>query len=144
LSLQQRKSSLAAKQGFFLYFYPMNAIANIIWFIFGGFFTALGYLVGGLVLCLTVIGIPFGMQCFKLAGAVLFPFGKQVVHNRSSGGCLTLLANIIWMFFGGLYTALNHLFWGILLTLTVVGIPFAKQHFKLLELSLMPFGKSFR
>lgn len=119
----------------------MNFIGNIIWFIFGGFFAALGYFIGGLVLCITVVGIPFGLQCFKLAGAVLFPFGKKVVNNPSSGGCLSLIANVIWILCGGLWTALNHLVWGIILTLTVIGIPFAKQHFKLIELSLMPFGK---
>jgi uncharacterized membrane protein YccF (DUF307 family) len=119
----------------------MNFIGNIIWLIFGGFFAALGYFVGGLVLCITVVGIPFGLQCFKLAGAVLFPFGKQVVNNSSSSGFLSLFANIIWIVCGGLWTALNHLVWGIILTLTVIGIPFAKQHFKLFELSLMPFGK---
>jgi len=119
----------------------MNFIGNIIWFIFGGFFAALGYFIGGLVLCITVIGIPFGLQCFKLAGAVLFPFGKRVVNNPFSNSCLSLFANVIWILCGGIWTALNHLIWGILLTLTVVGIPFAKQHFKLIELSLMPFGK---
>ncbi|KAA5535006.1 YccF domain-containing protein [Taibaiella lutea] len=120
----------------------MNFLGNIIWFIFGGFFAALGYFVGGLVLCITVVGIPFGLQCFKLAGAVLFPFGKQVVNDSASAGCFTLFANIIWILCGGLWTALNHLVWGIILTLTIIGIPFAKQHFKLIELSLMPFGKN--
>lgn len=120
----------------------MNFIGNIIWFFFGGFFAALGYFLGGLVLCITVVGMPFGFQCFKLAGAVLFPFGKKIVNNASSVGCLSLFANIIWILCGGLWTALNHLVWGIILALTVIGIPFAKQHFKLIELSLMPFGKS--
>jgi len=122
----------------------MNLVGNIIWFFCGGLLSALGYLVGGLVLCLTVVGIPFGMQCFKLAAAVLFPFGKQVINHPGSGGCFSLVANLIWIVCGGLYTALNHLFWGILLTLTIIGIPFAKQHFKLIELSLMPFGKEMR
>ncbi|GAA4779074.1 YccF domain-containing protein [Olivibacter ginsenosidimutans] len=120
----------------------MNIIGNIIWFIFGGFFAALGYLFGGLILCLTVIGIPFGIQCFKLAGMVLFPFGKRVVNRPSASGCLNVMANIIWILFGGLYTALNHLFWAVILAITIIGIPFAKQHLKLLELSLMPFGKT--
>ncbi len=102
---------------------------------------ALGYFIGGLVLCITVVGIPFGIQCFKLAGMVLFPFGKRVVNTPSTSGCLSLLANIIWILCGGLYTALNHLFWAIVLAITIVGIPFAKQHLKLIELSLMPFGK---
>jgi uncharacterized membrane protein YccF (DUF307 family) len=119
----------------------MNFIGNIIWLVFGGLFAALGYLFGGIILCITVIGIPFGLQCFKLAGMVLFPFGRRVVNTSGSLGCLSLFANIIWIVFGGLWTALNHLFWGILLAITIVGIPFAKQHFKLIELSLMPFGK---
>jgi len=120
----------------------MNFIGNIIWFIFGGFFASLGYFFGGLILCLTIIGIPFGIQCFKLAGLVLFPFGKRVVNKPSASGCLNLIANIVWILFGGLFTALNHLFWAVVLAITIIGIPFAKQHLKLLELSLMPFGKT--
>lgn len=119
----------------------MNFIGNIIWLFCGGFFTALGYLFGGIVLCLTVVGIPFGFQCFKLAGMVLFPFGKKVVNKPGSDGCLSLFANLIWIVFGGLFTAINHLFWAVILALTIIGIPFAKQHLKLVELSLMPFGK---
>lgn len=119
----------------------MNFLGNIIWLIFGGLIAALGYVIGGIILCITVIGLPFGLQCFKIAGMVLFPFGKKVVTTESASGCFSLFANIIWILCGGLWTALNHLFWGILLTLTIIGIPFAKQHFKLIELSLMPFGK---
>lgn len=119
----------------------MNLIGNLIWIIFGGFFAASGYFSGGLVLCFTIIGIPFGLQCFKIAGMVLAPFGRKVVTTNSSSGCLSFFANIIWLLFGGLWTALNHLIWGILLAITIVGLPFAKQHFKLIELSLMPFGR---
>ncbi len=119
----------------------MNFLGNIIWLIFGGLIAALGYVIGGIILCITVIGLPFGLQCFKIAGMVLFPFGKKIVTTESASGCFSLFANIIWILCGGLWTALNHLFWGILLTLTIIGIPFAKQHFKLIELSLMPFGK---
>ncbi len=119
----------------------MNFIGNIIWLIFGGFFTALGYLFGGLVLCMTIAGIPWGLQCFKIAGMVLFPFGKRVVNKPSGTGCFSLFADIIWIICGGLYTALSHLFWAIVLAITIIGIPFAKQHLKLLEVSLMPFGK---
>lgn len=119
----------------------MNFSGNIIWLIFGGLIAALGYVIGGIILCITVIGLPFGLQCFKIASMVLFPFGKKVVTTESASGCFSLFANIIWILCGGLLTALNHLFWGILLTLTIIGIPFAKQHFKLIELSLMPFGK---
>jgi uncharacterized membrane protein YccF (DUF307 family) len=119
----------------------MNFIGNIIWLIFGGLFSAIGYFFGGLLLCFTIIGIPFGLQCFKIAGLVLMPFGRRVVSNPGSGGCLSLLCNIIWLFTGGLYTAVVHLGFAILLAITIVGIPFARQHIKLMELSLMPFGK---
>ncbi|MEH6308633.1 YccF domain-containing protein [Olivibacter sp. CPCC 100613] len=119
----------------------MNLIGNLIWLLCGGFLAALGYLIGGIVLCLTIIGIPFGIQCFKLAAIVLFPFGKRVVNSPSSSGCLNLVANLIWILCGGLYTALNHLFWAFILAITIIGIPFAKQHLKLLEISLSPFGK---
>jgi uncharacterized membrane protein YccF (DUF307 family) len=122
----------------------MNLLGNLIWLLFGGLASALGYIVGGIVLCFTIIGIPFGLQCFKLAGLVLWPFGRQVVYNSSSNGCLTMLFNIIWLVCGGLYTALVHLFFGALLLITIIGIPFAKQHFKLLEISMMPFGKEVR
>jgi uncharacterized membrane protein YccF (DUF307 family) len=120
----------------------MNFIGNIIWLVFGGFFAALGYIVGGFVLCVTIIGIPFGMQCFKLASLVLSPFGKRVVSTNSGMGCLSFIANIIWLIFGGLYTALVHLVFAALLFITIIGIPFARQHLKLMELSLMPFGKA--
>ena len=119
----------------------MNFIGNIIWLIFGGFIAALGYLFGGILLCFTIIGIPFGLQCFKIAGLVLMPFGRRVVSNAYSGGCLSLLCNIIWLLTGGLYTAVIHLVFACLLAITIIGIPFARQHLKLMELSLMPFGK---
>ena len=120
----------------------MNTLGNLIWLIFGGLVSAIGYLIGGLVLCLTIIGIPFGIQCFKLAGLVLWPFGKQVVSTGASTGCLNLILNIIWLLSAGLAIAFVHIFFGILLFITIIGIPFAQQHFKLIEVSLMPFGKS--
>lgn len=119
----------------------MNLIGNIIWLIFGGLYAALGYLSGGIVLCLTIVGIPFGLQCFKLAGLVLWPFGRQVVPAPGAGGCFTVLANIIWLLFGGLWTAVVHVAFGILLFISIIGIPFARQHFKLVEISMMPFGR---
>ncbi|MBS1653473.1 MAG: YccF domain-containing protein [Bacteroidetes bacterium] len=122
----------------------MNLIGNLIWFFFGGFLAALGYFFGGLVLCITIVGIPWGLQCFKLAGLVLWPFGKEVVSSSKSMGCLSLFCNIIWILCGGLYTAVVHIVFGILLFLTIIGIPFARQHFKLVEISLMPFGKTVR
>ena len=119
----------------------MNVIGNLIWLVCGGFFAALGYFVMGFVFCLTVIGIPFGLQCFKIGFLTLLPFGKKVVTTPSSGGCLSLLFNIIWILTGGLYTACVHLVFAVLLFITVIGIPFGRQHLKLVELTLMPFGK---
>ena len=119
----------------------MNTIGNIIWLIFGGLVSAIAYFVGGLVLCFTIIGIPFGMQCFKLAGFVLLPFGRMAVSTESSGGCLSLVFNIIWILGCGLWLALAHIAWGILFCITIIGIPFGMQHFKLVEVSLAPFGK---
>jgi uncharacterized membrane protein YccF (DUF307 family) len=119
----------------------MNLLGNLIWLIFGGFFAAMGYVFGGLLLCCTIIGIPFGLQCFKLAGLVLWPFGRQVVDDPSGTGCLSLLFNVIWLFCGGFYTAVVHLCFGFLLAITIIGLPFAFQHFKLIPISLMPFGK---
>lgn len=119
----------------------MNLIGNIIWLICGGFLAAIGYLVGGIVMCLTVIGIPFGLQCFKLAALELMPFGSRVESAPSRAGCFSIIFNIIWLLCGGLYTALVHLIFAFLLAITIIGLPFARQHLKLMELSLMPFGK---
>lgn len=120
---------------------PDNLLLNILWIILGGFIAALGYFFGGLILCLTIVGIPFGLQCFKIAAFVLKPFGLQAVSTGSSAGCLSLLLNIVWIFSGGFVSALAHLTFGITLCLTIIGIPFGLQHFKLIEVSLMPFGK---
>ncbi|HTJ14783.1 MAG TPA: YccF domain-containing protein [Dinghuibacter sp.] len=119
----------------------MNLLGNIVWMVFGGFFAAMGYMIGGFLLCCTLVGIPFGVQCFKLAYLVLWPFGKQVVSRPSATGCLSPLFNIAWLIFGGLYIACVHLFFGVLLAITIIGLPFANQHFKLIPIALMPFGK---
>ena len=119
----------------------MNFLGNIIWLIFGGLLAALGYIFGGFALCVTIIGIPWGLQCFKLAGLVLWPFGKKIVSTSTPGGCLSLFCNIIWLLSGGLCTAIVHLVFALVLFITIIGIPFARQHLKLVELSLMPFGK---
>ena len=119
----------------------MNPFGNIIWLIFGGLMAALGYLLGGIVLCITVIGVPWGLQCFKLAGLVLWPFGKTVISDSDNIGCLNIFFNLVWIVCGGLYTAIVHIVMGAILCLTIIGIPWGKQHFKLVEISLMPFGK---
>lgn len=120
----------------------MNFLGNLIWLVCGGLLAALGYIIGGFVLCLTIVGIPFGIQCFKIASLELWPFGRRIVPANSSMGCLSLICNIIWLICGGLYTALVHLVFAALLAITIIGIPFARQHLKLMELSLMPFGKA--
>ena len=119
----------------------MNTLGNLIWLIFGGFLAAVGYLLGGIVLCITIIGIPWGLQCFKLAELVLWPFGKKVISDSSNAGYLAILCNIVWLIFGGVYTALVHLIMGLLLYISIIGIPWGRQHFKLIEISLLPFGK---
>ena len=119
----------------------MNLLGNIIWLLFGGLFAVLGYFFGGILLCITIVGIPWGLQCFKLAGLVLMPFGKKVISDSTDSGCLSLLCNIIWILCGGLYTAIIHIVMGALLYITIIGIPWGRQHFKLVEISLAPFGR---
>lgn len=119
----------------------MSLLGNLLWIIFGGLLSAIGYVVGGCVLCATIVGIPFGLQCFKLAGLVLMPFGLKVETNPYSSGCLSLILNIVWLCTGGWYTALVHLGFGLLCCITIIGIPFGLQHFKLMAVSLAPFGK---
>jgi uncharacterized membrane protein YccF (DUF307 family) len=123
----------------------MSAIGNILWVVLGGgFFLFFEYLLGGLILCLTIIGIPFGVQCIKLSLLALLPFGKEITHTKSGAGCLSIIMNIIWIPIGGIPLALTHLLFGILCAITIIGIPFAKQHLKLAALSLTPFGHTFR
>lgn len=120
----------------------MNLLGNLIWLVFGGLAAAIGYIVGGFVLCLTIVGIPWGLQCFKLAAVVLWPFGKSIVPKQGGEGCLSLLCNIIWLLCGGLYTAIVHLLFAAIFYITIIGIPFGRQHLKLMELSLLPFSRN--
>lgn len=119
----------------------MRLLGNILWLIFGGFATALEYAISGLVLCISIVGIPFGLQCFKLAALMLFPFGRRIRSSGEVPGCLSLPFNIVWIIFSGFWIAITHLFFGILLAITIIGLPFAKQHFKFMRLSFAPFGK---
>ena len=118
----------------------MRFIGNIIWFIFGGFFIGLSWGILGILLCITVVGIPFGIQCFKMGNLQLAPFGKNVVDSNSSG-LTSFVLNILWILFGGLELCLTNLISAFFLSITIVGIPFAKQSLKMAKLSLMPFGK---
>jgi len=122
----------------------MNLLGNIAFFVFGGFIIFFGYLLGGIVLCLTIIGIPFGIQCFKLAGGVLAPFGREVREKEPPSGTLALILNIIWIILPGLELAIMHLCLAAFFALTIIGIPLAMQHIKLLPLALLPFGRQMR
>lgn len=114
---------------------------NVLWLVLGGIITAVEYVVSSLLLMITIVGIPFGMQTLKLAGLALWPFGKKVVDGGRSSGCLYILMNVLWIFLGGIWISLSHLAFGVILCITVVGIPFGLQHFKLAGLALTPFGK---
>lgn len=119
----------------------MRILGNIIWLVFGGFAIALEYFVSSVFLFLTIIGIPFGLQTIKLGVLAIWPFGSEVKRIEQSSGCLSTLMNIIWFFIGGLWIMLTHFAFGILLGITIIGIPWAKQHFKLAGLALTPFGR---
>ena len=115
----------------------MGCLGNLIWLIFGGFFAGLSWLAFGLLWCLSIVGIPIGIQCFKLASLTFCPFGKNVEYG---GGPVSLIANVIWILVTGVPMALEFLVFGTLLCISVIGIPFGLQMFKLAKLSLMPFG----
>lgn len=122
----------------------MSLIGNLLWLLFGGLVVAIEYIGAGLAMCVTIIGIPWGIQAIKLGVANLMPFGKDVVETEKSGGALNVILNVIWILIGGILIALTHLLFGILLYITIIGIPFGKQHFKLMRLSFTPFGKELR
>ncbi|GAF05387.1 YccF domain-containing protein [Saccharicrinis fermentans] len=122
----------------------MNFLGNLIWLIFGGFMIALEYLVASVILMITIVGIPFGLQTLKLASLAFWPFGREAVPAQRSNGCLYVLMNVIWILVGGIWIALSHVFWGLVLFITIIGIPFGKQHFKLASVALTPFGRDVR
>ncbi len=119
----------------------MNFLGNILWFIFGGFIVSLYYFVVGVLFCITIIGIPFGLQLIKLAGFALWPFGHSIEPDTNDGGCLSIIMNVIWILVGGIEIAMLHLTFGAFLCITIIGIPFGIQHFKMALLALIPFGK---
>lgn len=120
----------------------MKIVLNIIWVVFGGLMIALEYAVSSVLMMLTIIGIPFGLQTLKLAVLALWPFGAKISNDGWPSGCLAGIMNVIWWFFGGFAIALTHLMWGLIFCITIVGIPFGLQHFKLMRLALLPFGNS--
>lgn len=115
----------------------MSCLGNLLWFIFGGLSLGLSWLLAGLLWCLTIVGIPVGIQCFKLASLAFFPFGKEV---RYGGGAGSAVLNVFWMIFSGIPLAIEALLVGCLFCITIIGIPFGKQCFKIAKLALMPFG----
>lgn len=115
----------------------MGCLGNVLWFIFGGFLSGLSWLLAGILWCVTIVGIPVGMQCFKFASLSFFPFGKEIRYGVGAG---SLLLNILWLVLSGLPLALESAVLGCLLCVTIVGIPFGLQHFKIAKLALMPFG----
>ena len=122
----------------------MSTLGNLIWFLCGGVFAWFGYVVCGLLLCLTVVGIPFGLMAIKLGFASLAPFGKGAVERPNANSTLRVLFNLLWLFLFGWELALAHLVCAVLLAITIIGLPFAKQHVKLIPLALLPFGRELR
>lgn len=119
----------------------MKILGNIIWLVFGGFAVAIEYLIASIAMMLTIIGIPFGLQTLKIGILALWPFGSKVVKISYPSGCLSTIMNIIWFFVGGFWIMLTHLAFGILFYITIIGIPWGNQHFKLAGLALTPFGR---
>lgn len=119
----------------------MRLIGNIVWLLLGGGATAVEYFIASIGLMLTVIGIPFGLQTMKLGLLCLWPFGSYVRPAEGQPGCLSTLMNFIWFFIGGVWICLTHVFFGVLLSITIIGIPFGKQHLKMAHFALTPFGR---
>jgi len=122
----------------------MSLLGNIIWIVFGGLLMSAAYFFLGIVYCISIVGIPVGLQLFKMAGLSLYPFGREVRDRNGEMGCWSMFLNILWIVFGGVEMALGHAVIGLFFCITVVGIPFGLQHFKLAVLALMPFGKEIR
>mgnify|MGYP003301856352 CR=1 FL=1 len=122
----------------------MKFIGNILWLILGGLLVAIYYWLIGLLICITIIGIPFGVQLIKIGNFALWPFGHEIQSGPNDSGCLSILMNVIWILVGGIEIAVLHLGFGLICCITIVGIPFGIQHFKMALLALMPFGKQIR
>ena len=122
----------------------MKIIGNILWLVLGGLLVSLGYFLTGLLFCITIVGIPFGCQLWKFGVFALWPFGTEVVEGENSTGCLSICMNVLWILVGWWEIAATHLVFGLICCITIVGIPFGVQHFKIALLSLLPFGKTFR
>ncbi len=122
----------------------MNTIGNLAWLLLGGILIALIYYMVGLVMCISIIGIPFGIQLFKLGTYALFPFGRELVNGPNEPGCISVAMNLIWILVGWWEIAILHLVCGLVFCVTIVGIPLGMQHFKMMVGSIFPFGKEIR
>jgi uncharacterized membrane protein YccF (DUF307 family) len=119
----------------------MKILGNLVWLIFGGIIIAIEYFIGSVLLMVTIVGIPFGVQTLKMGALAIWPFGRDTrVHSRASG-CIYILMNLLWLLCGGIWIALTHAFFGLLLCITIIGIPFGLQHFKMTAVALNPFGR---
>lgn len=118
----------------------MNGVLNVIWLVLCGIWMAISYVVFGLVACIFIITIPFGLAAFRIAGYALWPFGRTVV-SRPSAGAPSFVGNVVWFLFAGLWLAIGHLLTGILLCVTIIGIPLGLANFKLIPVSIAPLGK---
>ena len=114
---------------------------NILWLVLGGVVTAVEYIVASVGMMVTIIGIPFGIQLIKMGTFALWPFGHEVQPGPSDDGCLSLLMNVVWILVGGIEITMLHLTFGVICSITIIGIPFGIQHFKMALLALVPFGK---
>ena len=122
----------------------MRLLGNLVWFVFGGFVTGVGWWVAGVLAAVTVVGLPFAVAAFRIGAFTFWPFGRDIVDDpaRSEAGRLmVLIGNIVWIVLGGLWLAVGHLALALLFAVTIIGIPFALQHLKLARLSLTPYGK---
>ena len=119
----------------------MRILGNLIWLVFGGLEAAIGYFTGSLVMAITIIGIPVALQTFKIGLLCLWPFGAKIESSDFPPGCLRIPLNILWFIFGGLWAGLCHVVCGFLLSITIIGLPWGKQHFKMAGLAMAPFGK---
>jgi uncharacterized membrane protein YccF (DUF307 family) len=118
----------------------MNLLLNLVWLLFGGFIVVFAYVLGAVMLCITIIGIPFGVQCFKLAGLAVAPFGHEIREKEPPSGALSVIMNILWILLPGLELAVFHLVMALLFAVTIIGLPLAAQHLKMTRLALIPFG----
>lgn len=118
----------------------MRVLLNVIWLVLSGLWLAIGYALAGVLACMLVITIPFGLQAFKLAGYSLWPFGRVVVHDPTAGGASTI-GNVLWFLLFGWWLALGHIIAAVLCAITIIGLPFAVANIKLVPVALVPFGR---